>query len=209
MKQAVSVVLTLVIIGLGYILYQSIMEPIRFEKEKNRRYAVTINRLKDIRSSQVFFKTTYGRYTASFDTLTDFVKNGNIPVVRAIGTIPEEFIDSLKSLEKAEKLALKMGIIQRDTIRIPIRDTLFRNRYADIDSMRYIPFSGGKEFSLGTAKVNVSGLIVDVFEASALNFDILRGIDKQLIVNFNDGKAFPGLKVGSLTESNNNAGNWE
>jgi len=185
------------------------MEPIRFEKEKNRRYAYVINRLKDIRSSQVFYKSVNGRYTGSFDTLISFVKYGTIPVVRAIGTIPEELIDSLKSREKAEKLALKMGIIQRDTIPIPVRDTLFKNRYSDIDSMRYIPFSGGKEFKLGTATVKASGLPVDVFEASALNFDILRGINKQLIVNFNDGKEFPGLKVGSLTESNNNAGNWE
>jgi hypothetical protein len=75
--------------------------------------------------------------------------------------------------------------------------------------MQYIPFSGGKKFSMGTADVKASGLPVNVFEASALNADILKGMDEQLIVNLNDGKPFPGLKVGSLTESNNNAGNWE
>ncbi|HOG20367.1 MAG TPA: hypothetical protein PKW37_08000 [Salinivirgaceae bacterium] len=52
-------------------------------------------------------------------------------------------------------------------------------------------------------------MIVNVFESSALNNDILRGLDEQLIINLNDGKPYPGLRVGSLTESNNNAGNWE
>ena len=209
MKRALQIFLILLIVGLGYILFESIMSPIRFDREKNFRYERVISRLKEIRDAQVLYKSVHGRYTAGFDTLITFVKSGDVPVVRAIGNIPEEFIDSLKSRTKAEQLALKLGLITRDTIRVPVMDSLYKDNPSGPDSMQYIPFSGGKKFNLGTADVKASGLIVNVFESSALNNDILRGLNEQLIVNLNDGKPFPGLRVGSLTESNNNAGNWE
>jgi hypothetical protein len=209
MRKVFPILLSLIILGLAYLLFESIMSPIRFDKEKAYRYEKVINRLKDIRNAQVVYKVVYGKYTSSLDTLIGFVKTGQLPVVRAIGTIPEEFIDSLKNRIKAEQLALKLGLISRDTIRISVMDSLFKNYPAGADSMQYIPFSGGKKFAMGTADVRASGLPVNVFEASALNVDILSGMDEQLIVNLNDGKPFPGLKVGSLTESNNNAGNWE
>lgn len=209
MKRVLQLLLLLVIVGLAYLLVESIMSPIRFDKERNQRYDKVIARLKEVRNAQVLYKSVYGRYTSSFDTLIDFVKRGQIPVVKAIGNIPEEFIDSLKSRTKAEQLALKLGIITRDTIKIVVMDSLYKNRPWGPDSMQYIPYSGGKKFTLGTADVKASGLMVNVFESSALNVDILRGMDHQLIVNLNDGKPFPGLRVGSLTESNNNAGNWE
>ncbi len=209
MKRVLQILLILVIVGLGYVLVESIMSPIRFDRNKEFRYERVIKRLKEIRNAQVLYKSVNGRYTAGFDTLINFVKEGQVPVVKAIGNIPEEFIDSLKSRTKAEQLALKLGLITRDTIRVYVMDSLFRNNPSGPDSMQFIPFSGGKKFSLGTADVKASGLLVNVFESSALNVDILRGLDEQLIVNLNDGKPFPGLRVGSLTESNNNAGNWE
>ena len=48
-----------------------------------------------------------------------------------------------------------------------------------------------------------------MFEAKAENFVILNGMNEQLIINMNEGKTFPGLRVGSLIEATNNAGNWE
>ena len=57
--------------------------------------------------------------------------------------------------------------------------------------------------------VTGSKLKVKVFEAKAPSKWILRGLDKQMIINFNDGWDYPGLKVGSLEEANNAAGNWE
>jgi len=57
--------------------------------------------------------------------------------------------------------------------------------------------------------MTASQVEVQVFEATAKNFDILDGMDRQLIVNLNDLKDFPGLKVGDIEEANNNAGNWE
>ena len=54
---------------------------------------------------------------------------------------------------------------------------------------------------------------MQVFQAQAPNNFILNGLDRQEIINLNDVanqlKRYPGLRVGSLTEATNNAGNWE
>ena len=77
--------------------------------------------------------------------------------------------------------------------------------------MRYVPFApAGTEFDLQAGTIMTASQVeVFVFQASALNFDILAGMDRQLIINLNDLKEFPGLKVGDIEEANNNAGNWE
>ena len=58
-----------------------------------------------------------------------------------------------------------------------------------------------------------SKVIVQVFEASVTNKVLLAGLNHQEIVNLDDVARqldrFPGLKVGSLKEATNNAGNWE
>lgn len=58
-----------------------------------------------------------------------------------------------------------------------------------------------------------SGIKVPVFEAKVHNNTVLKNLDRQLVINLNDQKRtngkYPGLKVGSVTETNNNAGNWE
>jgi hypothetical protein len=56
-------------------------------------------------------------------------------------------------------------------------------------------------------------VIVQVFEASVLNDVFLKGLDKQLIINYNalrkEIAGFAGMRVGNIVEPNNNAGNWE
>ncbi|HCY00899.1 MAG TPA: hypothetical protein DG754_12240, partial [Bacteroidales bacterium] len=58
-----------------------------------------------------------------------------------------------------------------------------------------------------------SGLTIKVFEAKVHNDVLLKGLDRQLVINMNDLRRklerFPGLQVGSLTEATNNSGNWE
>lgn len=208
MRKVLQILLAVAAIALAYLLYESIMEPIRFEQERTKRYKAVIERLKDIRKAQVAFKDVYNRYTGDFDTLINFVKTDSMPLVKAMGNIPEELIDSLKSRTKAEQMALKMGLISRDTIRISIKDTLFGKEYK-VERLPFIPYTDNKKFEMATGVVTASGLPVKVFEAKALSEVILHGLNKRLIVTYNDGKDYAGLKVGSISEANNNAGNWE
>ncbi len=204
MKKVIQILLAVLIIVMAYLLVESIMKPIRFKKEQTHRYAVTIQNLKDIRKAQLAYKDVYGEFTGSLDTLTNFVKYDSLKIIYKKGEIPEEMLGKI-----TEKEAIAKGIIVRDTIRIAVLDSLFGKDYP-ADSLRYIPFSGGKEFKMAAGEVVTgSKLKVKVFEAKAPSKWILRGLDKQMIINFNDGWDYPGLKVGSLEEANNAAGNWE
>lgn len=209
MRTAIQAVLVIGILVLAYFLYESIMEPIRFNAERDLRYEKTIKRLKDIRTAEVAFKSEMGHYTGDFDSLISFIKAGNFRVVVKIGSLT----DSLLQAGMTEKEALKKGIIKRDTVLMPIKDSLFGKNYI-ADSMRYVPFTNGKTFKLGVATIETGSKVkVNVFEASVLNNDLLEGMNKQLVINFNDERktltGFAGLKVGSLEEATNNAGNWE
>ena len=76
MKTVFNIVLGLCALVLVYICYASIMGPINFEKAKKHRDAAVIARLIDIRKAQLEYRGLHNQqYTASFDTLIDFVKN--------------------------------------------------------------------------------------------------------------------------------------
>ena len=71
-KKILSWLLFFVCVGLVYLIYSSIMQPVNFNKQKKVREDVAIQRLKDIRTLQVAYKGVKGTYTASIDTLKDF-----------------------------------------------------------------------------------------------------------------------------------------
>lgn len=210
MKVFIQVILTLIALFITYLIYASIQRPITFEREKTIRYNATIERLKDIRKAQIAFKDVHGRFTGSWDTLIHFVKYDSIRMVKKIGNIT----DSMLEAGITEKKALQMKLIVRDTIRESVLTSVFGKDYK-IDDLKYIPVSDTvAEFQLGATVIATgSGIKVPVFEAKAHNNIILRKLDEQLRINLNDQRRiqqkYPGLKVGSLTETNNNAGNWE
>ncbi len=192
-----QVILLVAIVVLVYFIYTGVMKPINFEHEKKARYEQVIQRLKEIRTAQVAYRSIYGKYTGSFDTLIHFVKADSFPVEYAEGSLDDS-------------LAVAMGLIVRMTYYVPVRDSLFPSTYP-IDSIRFVPGTAGIPFTLKAGTIETaSKVVVQVFEAGALNFDILKGLDRQLIVNLNDKmKAYAGLRVGNIDEANNNAGNWE
>ena len=85
-KIIVEVILFVAIVGLVYVIYGSIMQPVNFNKEKAQREAVAIQRLKDIRTLQVAFKSVIGRFTPSVDSLKDFYQTGNMSVIMQVGS---------------------------------------------------------------------------------------------------------------------------
>ena len=209
-KAVIQVLLIVAAIALTYTIYKSIQRPINFERSKKERYDVTIERLKDIRKAQLAYKDTYSEFTGNWDTLIYFVAHDSIINIRRIG----ELTDSMIEANINEKKALELGLIVRDTIKESALESLFGKGY-DANQLRYIPVPDTKvEFHLATGAIRTgSGIIVPVFEAKAHNNTILKNLDEQLLISLNGqrrtNKKYPGLQVGSLTETNNSAGNWE
>ncbi|MEZ5000950.1 MAG: hypothetical protein R2744_11800 [Bacteroidales bacterium] len=210
MNTVVRILLVIAIFVLGYLLIDSIMNPIRFNKERDKREAAIINRLKDIRTAQVAFKSKFGMYTGSFDTLINFVVTDSFPLIYKEGSLTDEMIE--KGITSEREAVIK-GLIVRDTSYTPVLDSIFDPGFP-VDSLRYVPYCDTNQFVLKAAKVQTgSRVMVEVFEASVLNNVFLAGLDKQLVINYNALReritGFPGLKVGNIVEPNNNAGNWE
>jgi len=211
MRRIIQVLFVLIIIVLGYLIVQSIMEPIRFNQEVDVRERATIDRLIDIREAQKAYKDVYKRYTGSFDTLISFLSVDSFSVTKAIGEIPEDWLEEL-GLEKARDKAIKEGVISRETTKMSVKDSMFVAGYA-IDSLRYVPFTENVRFKMESGEIlTSSNLIVQVVEVSVLYEYLLNGMDEQLIVNYEDERmkivGFEGVKFGSMEEGTL-TGNWE
>jgi hypothetical protein len=211
MRTVIQVVLVTAIIFLSYMVYESIMNPIRFNKLKDIREKKTIARMIDIRESEKAYKDVHFRFTSNFDSLIYFLKNDSFSVVKAIGMIPESLLDSV-GLKKAKEIALERGLIKREITKVAVLDSLFGKRYA-VDSIRFVPYADTAQFIMVADQyVTPSKLNVQVLEVSVLYEILLNGLDPQLVVNYGDERkkitSFPGLKLGSLTEGTL-TGNWE
>ena len=211
MRRVIQILFVLIIIALGYLIVDSIMEPIRFNQEVKTRERATINRLIDIREAQKAYKDVYKQYTGNFDTLIAFIDTGSFTVVKADGDIPEEWLDEL-GFEKAREKALAEGVISREPIQVPVLDSLFNQGFAT-DSLRYVPFTEGITFEMDAGELlTSSNLTVQVVETFCLYDDLLNEMDRQLVVNYKDERmkivGFEGVKFGSMEEGTL-TGNWE
>ena len=194
------IVFPLLVLFLGYLIYASVKEPVDFEKSRKFRESVAIERLKDIRTLQVAYKGKFGSFTGSFDTLKDFYSNGQITIIKQIGSMDDS-------------VAVAQKKVFRDSVKIAVKDTLLKREGFRIDSISFIPFSGGAQFEMKAIIGKVSGVDVPLFEVSAPYDMLLKGLNRQLVINLKadreDASRYPGLRVGSIEAPNNNAGNWE
>ncbi len=207
LKTIFLVLFGLIILVLGIFLVARIMQPINFKKERIKRENAAIECLKDIRTVQESYKNKYGKYTASFDTLIHFIKTDSFEL-SAFNIVGDWDPDEMTKAE-----AIKKGLIEKTIIKKSVRDSLFSADY-DVEQLRYIPYTDNLVFEMGAGEVETGSQVkVRVFEAYALYDDLFNGMDRQEVINYKDQRykitEFEGVKVGSLTEANNNAGNWE
>ncbi len=208
MKVTLKILLAVAVVLLAYMCYRSIMGPIEFKEEKDRRENLIKNRLIDIRKAQIEYKNLHNVHAANFDELSKFLKDEKLPFLIKEGVLTDE------QLEKGmtEKEAVKKGLIRRDTVWVTAVDTLFGSNY-NVDDMRNVP-GASVQFSMDTATITSgSGYTVKVFQCGVLYDDYLGDLNKQEVYNLKDKaekmNKYPGLRVGSVEEINNNAGNWE
>ncbi|MCD4773173.1 MAG: hypothetical protein K8R41_07325 [Bacteroidales bacterium] len=199
----IKIVLTIIIIYLGFLVIQSIKAPVDFKKERAKREKVVIQKLKDIRSSQLVYRSIHNEFAPTFDTLIDFLKNGKIPIVKMIPD-PED-----TTYTKTINDTIRWDIVA-DFL---FPDSVIKNRpNFSLNNLLIIPFSEGDTFKLEAGTIIKGNLTVHVFEVSALYNSFMKGMDKQLLFNkiakMKQLEKFPGLKIGSMTEPSID-GNWE
>ena len=223
-KVLTYLILPACIAGRTYALVSSVMEPVHFEKHKEYRKGIAVQRLKDIRDLQVAYKNVNGKYTADIDSLITFYKEGKMKVVMQIGSQDDSVAVANTKALKARKPRIKpeemlklynegQSLVFKIENEVMVKDTLFSHRENFVvDSLAFIPFCGDTVIMASTVK-RVSGVNVPLFEASMPWKSLLKGLNNQLRINLDaqceDQGRYKGLQVGSIESPNNNAGNWE
>jgi hypothetical protein len=229
LKIGLEILLAAIICLLVWLTVKSVQKPVEFNKAVASRSQVAIQRLKDIRTLQVAFKSVNGRFSPTVDSLKMFYETGKMDIIMQIGSNDDSLAvantDAIKKANRklkpeqiTEKLkeayAAGQKVVFSTVTQIPVRDTLFHNRPDfNIDSLAFIPFSGGMRTEMESAIKTVSGVQVPLFEARMPYKALCKGLDNQLRINLDaerrDQNKYEGLQVGSITAPNNNAGNWE
>jgi len=204
-KIAIEIGLLVVAAVIAWLWIAGIQRKIDFDKEKEKRYEAVVKDFMNLREIQVAYKSKHGDYCGKWDKLEKFYKSDSLTIINKIGDIEDS-------------AAVAEGRVHWDTIQVAVHERLKEEEKLllpfDIDSLRYIPYSNNETYTLKSGEVyTASKVTVKVFEANATCKQILYGLDHQYIINESELRetkySFPGIRVGSMEEANNNAGNWE
>ena len=206
MRLGIQAALWILAIFFSYKIYDSINGPINFNKKKNERYALVINKLKLIRKAQIAHKDVKGVFSDNFDSLVKFIDTG-------IFTLIEKRDSSYMEYDRTYRIDMLREVVVIDTLGfVPVKDSLFKNsnvykNFADV------PVEGVEaKFDINADIIDKNGYRAPVFEVKVAKDVILFDQDKDLIKIENetvsvDGVNGPSIILGSLTEVSTN-GNW-
>ena len=200
MKKVVNILLSLCIVAMIYIVYGSIMGPIRFSNEKNRRDSAVIEKLLEIKAVQNEYNIQHGGYCDNFDSLAAFIRTGQIPIVNRNGELTDDQLDHNWTESKVLALYAKARQAEMEAEKLTGRkaankkieaDTLWQR--AATEGFIIIHEDGTKEFLFSRETVFVS-LYDSIFKGKVIDPDSLR------YVPFSDGVEFE-LTTASDTSS--------
>ncbi len=148
MKVIANIVLILLIALLGYMLFNSIKEPIAFQEGKTLRADVVSSKLSDIRRSQEIYKSITGSYAGNFELLVSTLKRDSIPFEKILNdpedpSNPDKFIRETSYLPAIDSI-LAMGI--------------------NLDSLQYVPFTLGEKFDIQADTIEYQSTQVNVVQ---------------------------------------------
>lgn len=205
LKPIINIALWVLIIFLGYITFNSVYAEIKFNKLKVERYKTVIDRLIDVRDSQLAYKEVNGEYAGDFTKLINFIENGQVPITQRRDTLvlDEERTRAFGGVETMKTITLI------DTLSYyTVKDSIFKGntRYKTLADVGV--GKPGAKFKLQAGKLDD----IPVFEASVDKAIVLFDQEQYLIEK--EKQAFsiagvkgPSVKIGSMEEVST-SGNW-
>lgn len=221
-KIIVELGLGIVIVGLGIWLYLSMMEPVKFDNEFNKRRAACAEKLKVIRTLEEAYKLTYNSFCGDFDTLINRLMNEDsmrvvsksinydvIPADVDVNEIPE--LEAIKKgyISHVEAFVNPITKLREDgKLKVADADGNLREiTDQELKDICYVPYPKDKKykFQLEAAQIEKNGFTVPVFECKVDLIDLLADMDHQLVINkiseLEGINRYPGWKVGDMTQS--------
>jgi len=207
-KLIINFLLLIIALFLGYKIYNSVYAPVKFNKEKVKRYQKIVEKLKDIRNAELAHREVNGDYTGSFDSLVKFIDTAKF-------VITQQRDSSYKYFDKAYGIEKNKDTVIIDTLGYAsVKDSLFKNdpRYKN---MMWVPIPGREKqvkFELKHGYLRRSNVKIPVFVARVDKSEVLYDQPKVLVAQEKNIKSTkeingPYIQVGSLDEVND-SGNW-
>ncbi|NND88604.1 MAG: hypothetical protein HKM28_05090 [Flavobacteriaceae bacterium] len=213
MKIVIQIVLWILIVFLGYQLYNSVSGPLRFNEIKEERYRKVIRNLKDIKAAELAHKEITGKFTGDFDSLVRFIDTAQFAItVRRDTSYADVEKNKAFGLDPQTGGYIKEAIIVDTLGFTPVRDSLYGStgRYK---TMMNVPVEGSDaKFDLQAGTLEKNDITYAVFEAKVSKDVILGDQDKDLLMQEKQVVSVEGVNgthiiVGSMTDVNT-SGNW-
>ncbi|MBQ0733006.1 hypothetical protein [Aquimarina celericrescens] len=205
MKIVIQLVLWVVIGFLGYLVFNSVNGPVKFNKIKQARYAQAVENLRDIRKAQLAYRSITGRFEKDAEKLITFIDTAQF-------TLTQRRDSSFIRYNKILRIDEPKDTVVVDTLGYAsVKDSLFKA--GSHKSMMKVPVEGiDATFEMNAGFINKNDLRIPVFEAKVAKDILLHDLDKDLLAQEKevvsvDGVNGPFLSVGSMTEVMT-SGNW-
>ncbi|MEM0994540.1 MAG: hypothetical protein AAF847_13015 [Bacteroidota bacterium] len=191
MKIVINLILLLIAIALGFILVNSIKEPIAFQETKDKRREAVVNRLMDVRRAQEMYRDITGTFAPNFDTLKDVLQNGRFTIVKIVGDEDDP----------------ENPTVSRDTSYKPAIDSVMAMGL-NLDSLAHVPYSNAT-FKIEADTLTYQQTLVSVVEVGTQWSTFMGKYASRKYARY-DNTYDPGavLKFGDMN-SPKLAGNWE
>jgi hypothetical protein len=204
MRPIISIVLLLLAVFFVYKIYQGIMGPIKFNKEKVARYSPVISNLKTIRDAQLAHKEVTGNFSNNSASLIKFIDTAKFAVTKVENIV----------VEVNKGTALQPIMVEEEkrvTNTIGYKDVKADFAGRDYSKMFIVPGTDA-QFELKTGFVEkVQGVKSPVFLVRIAKEKVLEGLPRHLIKQEIEALApeVTGefISVGSLDDVKTN-GNW-
>ena len=212
MKKVILALVAVAVVFLAYTTVMSVWSPVNFDKKQQSIEEGLQKQLKKIATLEDAYKSVYDKY-ASKEELIDFVSNGRIFYIKAEG----DYTSAMREQGLSEEDAARRGLIRRDTIWVSAKDSLLKD---GTDLAKLFVIANNPDSSIHVVastieqEVGDTKIDVPVFQASASYESYLnplnnpRRVREKVEAARAKTNAYPGLRVGSLTEAKTN-GNWE
>ncbi len=193
MRLVINLILAAIVVGLVYVLYSSIREPIAFKAEKQRREQAVIDRLITIRQAQEHFRDIKGGFAPTFDSLKHVLRTDSFRIVKVEGDPDDPDFT---------------GEITYDTIYRAAKDSI--NKLGiKLDSIEYVPFGKGATFDIAADTITYQKTVVNVVQVGTPRNTFMGRFADERFKRY-DRSYDPGsvIKFGDMNKPNL-SGNWE
>jgi len=194
MRLIINLILVAIIAALIYVLVDSIREPIAFKAEKDKREAVVVDRLMDLRRGQELYRTiTGGEFASNWNDFKNVLKTGRIPYVKVIGDPDDPNFT---------------GEVTYDTTYSSALDSITVMGW-NLDEMVQVPFGNGKMFDVQADTLSYQKTIVNVVEVGTKRSTFMGKYADPSYKKY-DARYEPNsiIKFGDMNKPNT-SGNWE